>query len=119
MDEPTSLLPKLPRESPQAFVHRIRTEVAEIEEKRDPPINNPRNQEILRYWEANRPKMLAELRHLGLPALTLATYLQAKMATAAHEYLMGGMPPTDAREQAEQEWLLMEPEDEEDADSES
>ncbi len=109
--DPTSLLPKLSSETPQAFATRIRAAVKEIEDKRDPPIYLPRNEQMMRFWKAHRPTMWAQLERLKL-AEALATYLQAKMLTAEDEYLAGGMARTDAREQAEQEWLLMEPESE-------
>lgn len=61
-------------------------------------------------WEVNRPKMLAALRARKADA-ALAHVLVDRFLKAKAQYLKAGMPPTDAREQAEQEWLLREPEE--------
>ena len=71
----------------------------------------PLDKQIKRAWEVLRPKMWARLMEQGLVD-DLALVLQTAMWDAMDQYLKAGMPPTDAREQAEREWLMLEPEDE-------
>lgn len=68
--------------------------------------------QMLETWEAHRPKMMARLERWGL-AEDLALVLDAKMGDAMMRYVRAGNP--DARALAYQEWLLMEPEDEDQA----
>jgi hypothetical protein len=62
-------------------------------------------------WKALRPKMVESL---GPLTPLLAHVLMDKMLNARRANVEAGMPPTDAREQAERDWLLMEPESEDD-----
>lgn len=71
----------------------------------------PLDKQIKRAWEINRPRMWSRLVTQGL-VNDLALVLQTAMWEASDRYLKAGMPPTDAREQAEMEWLMLEPEDE-------
>jgi len=75
---------------------------------------------MLEYWKESRPKMWARLRKLGAHAAEdYALILNTRMWDAAKEYERAGMPLTDARQEAEKEWLLLEPEaDEEEMDEE-
>jgi hypothetical protein len=66
---------------------------------------------ILKAWRILRPQMWAKLKEDGT-AEDLALVLQVAMWNAVDQYEKAGMPPTDARELAEREWLLMEPENE-------
>lgn len=91
---------------------RIRRRAQEI---RDQEIGFvvPLDRRIKAAWEVLRPKMWARLVKQDLVD-DLALVLQTAMWEADARYLKAGMPPTDAREQAEREWLMLEPEDEED-----
>jgi len=64
---------------------------------------------MLKTWARLRPKMMLRLRLQGI-AKDLAVVLQAAMWDAVDRYEKAGMPPTDARETAEREWLMLEPE---------
>lgn len=70
---------------------------------------SPREKDILRTWHLNRPKMLDELKAAGI-AEKMAFVLDQKQELARQQYLQAGMPPTDARELATKEWLLLSPE---------
>ena len=74
----------------------------------------PMEADLLAYWQRERPKMVAAL---GIPAASnLARVLIDRMLNSETENKAAGMPWTDAREQAEQDWLLREPEAETPAD---
>ena len=64
---------------------------------------------MLKSWRLTRPKMMFRLRLQGI-ADDLAVVLQAAMWDAVDRYEKAGMSPTDARETAEREWLMLEPE---------
>ena len=68
-------------------------------------------QDLLDTWRRRRPKMVARLERLKI-LQEMAHVLWNLKADAAHAYRKAGMGPTDAREQAEREWLLNEPETE-------
>ena len=72
------------------------------------PPGSPKEDQVKVAWRVNRPKMVARLTPKGLTAL--AHVLVDRWHRARVEYLKAGMPPTDANEQAEREWLLQEPE---------
>ena len=64
--------------------------------------------QLLAFWAEHRPKMTALLGPL-LP--DLAIVLTFKMEEAEGNNLKAGMFRTDAREEAEKDWLLMEEEE--------
>lgn len=75
------------------------------------PRGSPMETGLLETWASRRPKMLARLQaHRAAEAL--AHVLVHRALAARKEYLRQGMPPTDAWETAEREWLLKEPEEE-------
>lgn len=84
---------------------------------REETLNKELRQQMLTTWQRVRPKMYAHLKEQGILEQT-ADVLQVKMWVAEKAYVDSGMPRTDATEQAEQEWLLMEPE-EQDQESEA
>jgi len=90
---------------------QIKARASEIREQ-ETPINLDLNRRILKAWEALRPVMWRRLKMAGT-AEDLALVVQVAMWDAVEQYERSGMPPTDAREQAEREWLMMEPEEEE------
>lgn len=65
---------------------------------------------ILKTWERDSPKMWTNLRRLMLTE-QLAQVLLARMYARSKELREAGMPVTDAREQAEREILMLEPEE--------
>lgn len=81
----------------------------------DWPPGSPREKALLKHWATHRPRMLAALHAQGIAA-ALAHVLEDRAYKALRENLKAGMPPTDAREQAERDWLIQEPEAEEDED---
>lgn len=91
---------------------RIRRRAQEIRDQ-EIGFTVPLDRQIKKAWEVLRPKMWARLVKQGLVD-DLALVLQTAMWEADARYLKAGMSPTDAREQAEREWLMLEPEDEED-----
>ena len=91
---------------------RIRRRAQEIRDQ-EIGFTVPLDKQIKATWRINRPKMWARLVKQGLVD-DLALVLQTAMWDAMDRYLKAGMPPTDAREQAEMEWLMLEPEEEED-----
>ena len=66
---------------------------------------------IKKAWRLNRPKMTSQLRDLKILD-DLALVLQMAMWESEEAYSQSGMPLTDAREQAEREWLMLDPENE-------
>ena len=71
---------------------------------------------ILSRWEQDSPKMWAKLQRLGLTD-KMAFYCQQQMWQMRDDLLEAGYPITDAREVAERETLMLEPETEEPDDS--
>jgi hypothetical protein len=74
----------------------------------------PRERRLVQRWRRERPKMCRELGEKFLPQL--AFVLEAKMYEARRRHVEAGWPPTDAEEQATKEWLLLEPETENESD---
>jgi hypothetical protein len=72
--------------------------------------NNVMHQSILETWKRDSPVMWANLsrRMLTVP---LAYVLQARMWDRKDELMQAGLPMTDARELAEKETLMLEPEE--------
>jgi hypothetical protein len=70
---------------------------------------SPLETDVIATWRRTSPQMAARLEAAG--ALEAAAHvLVDRMLKAERVYEAAGMPPTDAREQAEQEWLMLEPE---------
>lgn len=67
--------------------------------------------DLLAHWAIHRPQMMARLETLKV-AVPLAHVLVDRMLKATTANLQAGMGPTDATEQAERDWLMMEPESE-------
>jgi hypothetical protein len=73
------------------------------------PKGSPAEKRVLETWKKKRPKMLADLGEEC--AAALAHVLVDRKLKSQRAYERAGMTATDAAEQAEQEWLLLEPED--------
>ena len=80
--------------------------------------NQDLHKRILSSWRQTSPMMWARLQQAGL-ADKLAFVLQQRMWTEMDSLMEGGYPVTDAREQAEREHLMLEPEQDEDPESEA
>ena len=91
------------------FIHWVKQEAKKLEDNGE-IYSIPLRRQILKAWELYRPEMLVRLNKAGI-AEPLANILQARMYATYQTYLKAGMPYTDAREQAEQEWLMLEPEE--------
>lgn len=91
------------------FAKWVRKEHADLT-KREETLNLQLRKQMLRSWELTRPKMYARLQAGGILEQT-ADVLQAKMWEAEKMYQEAGMARTDATEQAEREWLMLDPED--------
>lgn len=74
-------------------------------------IHNPDlHRQILETWRRDSPKMVARLQKQGILD-DLAFVCQERMWRAAKDNRKAGLPVTDAREQAERDHLMLEPED--------
>lgn len=80
----------------------------------EPTLAAPKRQQILAGWQHYRPAMLGSLKAMGVETM-LADVIQSRMWEADERNRKAGMPPTDALEQAERDWLMFEPESEEPA----
>ena len=72
-------------------------------------ITIPLHQRILATWKADSPAMYLRLRTQGVLE-AMAYVRQQKMWEQNDALVKAGMPPTDAREQAERDNLMLEPE---------
>lgn len=74
-------------------------------------IHNPDlHHQILEAWRRDSPKMVARLEKQGILE-DLAFVCQERMWRAAKDNRKAGLPVTDAREQAERDHLMLEPEE--------
>ena len=73
-------------------------------------ITIPLHERILATWKASSPKMYLRLRTQGVLE-AMAFVCQMRMWEEYDLLVRGGMPMTDAREQAERAHLMLEPED--------
>lgn len=74
--------------------------------------NTELDKQIKETWLVNSPKMYQDLKRQRILDKT-AFVLQELMWQESDRLEAAGMPPTDAREMAEREWLMLEPEEEE------
>ena len=92
------------------MANRIRKERKEYEADENLIHNRLLHQQIIATWERDSPKMMKELRSLKLVD-DMAFVAQERMWRRTDELEESGMPPTDAREIAEREYLMLEPEE--------
>lgn len=71
--------------------------------------NQDLHKRILETWRRDSPQMAQRLEKQGILD-DLAFVSQERMWLAMDEYQKSGMPVTDAREQAERDHLMLEPE---------
>lgn len=91
------------------WAQTIRAEAARLDADEEHVHNNVLHRTILATWKEHSPTMWRNLTAMRLTN-PLAKVLQARMWARQEELLRGGMPVTDAREQAEREHLMLEPE---------
>lgn len=77
---------------------------------------HPMMEHLLERWESGSPKLWRNLKRMDLVE-PLAQVLLSRMYQRMTELERSGMPPTDAREQAEREILMLEPEQEQEAEN--
>ena len=95
--------------NPLQMALRIKAERKQYEA--DEVIHNPDlHQQILEAWRRDSPKMVARLEKQGILD-DLAFVCQERMWRAAKDNRKAGLPVTDAREQAERDHLMLEPEE--------
>jgi hypothetical protein len=91
------------------WVKQIREQASKLEADEEHLHNNLLHKQILTTWQEHSPTMWRRLEAAGLTQ-PLAMVLQARMWDRQEELLRAGLPVTDAREQAEKEILMLEPE---------
>lgn len=91
----------------QQFLNWVRQESALLAEKW--PLGDERERDLLAHWAISRPQMMARLEAMKV-APQLAHVLLDRVYHTMQQYLRAGMGPTDATEQAERDWLMLEPE---------
>lgn len=97
---------------------RIREEYRERQKDPDLLHNLTMHAYLLKTWQRDSPKMWASLTAQGVTE-EFAFLAQQKMWEERDRLKAGGMMPTDAREEAERQHLLLAPEDDgEDEDEE-
>lgn len=74
-------------------------------------ITVPLHERILETWRVNSPKMYLRLRTQGVLE-AMAFVCQMRMWEERDRLIYSGMAVTDAREQAERDQLMLEPENE-------
>lgn len=95
--------------NPLQMALRIKAERKQYEAEE--VIHNPDlHQQILEAWRRDSPKMVARLEKQGILD-DLAFVCQERMWRAAKDNRKAGLPVTDAREQAERDHLMLEPEE--------
>jgi len=95
--------------NPLQMALRIKAERKQYEAEE--VIHNPDlHQQILEAWRRDSPKMVARLEKQGILD-DLAFVCQERMWRAAKDNRRAGLPVTDAREQAERDHLMLEPEE--------
>lgn len=95
--------------NPLQMALRIKAERKQYEAEE--VIHNPDlHQQILEAWRRDSPKMVVRLEKQGILD-DLAFVCQERMWRAAKDNRKAGLPVTDAREQAERDHLMLEPEE--------
>ena len=95
--------------NPLQMALRIKAERKQYEAEE--VIHNPDlHRQILETWRRDSPKMVARLEKQGILD-DMAFVCQERMWRAAKDNRKAGLPVTDAREQAERDHLMLEPEE--------
>ena len=102
----------------QEMRQSIETRYRDLKDDPETMHNTVLHEHILETWKRSSPKMYARLKEAGLLEKT-AFVAQQRMWAEEELLSKSGMPPTDAREEAEKAWLMLEPEDDPEADDEA
>lgn len=89
----------------------IRKEWADLQADENLIHNEDLHRRIIATWKQESPQMWRRLQNAGMGG-TLARVLQQRMWKEQEALISSGMPVTDAREQAERQHLMLEPESE-------
>lgn len=73
------------------------------------PIGSLKEREMIELWRRIRPQMTARLESMGILE-EFAHLLHCRRMEAEDQYLKAGMGWPDSREQANLDWLIVEPE---------
>lgn len=92
------------------WADQIRSQAAALDADEEHLHNNLLHKAILSTWQRESPRMWTRLERAKLTE-PLAKVLQARMWERKAVLVDGGMPMTDAREMAEREILMLEPEE--------
>lgn len=92
-----------------AFAAAIRKEYQALRGDESVMHNREMHRRILETWRLHSPKMWQSLQQINL-AVPLAFVLQQRMWQESKRLREAGMPAPDAREQAERNHLMLEPE---------
>ena len=90
-------------------VQRIKAEHQRYLDNEETLHNQNLHQRILATWKADSPAMYLRLRTQGVLE-AMAFVCQQRMWDEQARLMKAGMPVTDAREQAERQHLMLEPE---------
>ena len=90
-------------------VQRIKAEHQKYLDNEETLHNQNLHQRILATWKAESPAMYLRLRTQGVLE-AMAFVCQQRMWEQQAQLMKAGMPVTDAREQAERDQLMLEPE---------
>lgn len=101
MHNPSKLSPE--------WIAQIKAEWTRYQEEEE-TVTMPLHRRILATWKQDSPKMWRRLQAAGI-ASKLAFVVQVRMWARQKELLKAGYPVTDAREIAEREELMLEPEE--------
>lgn len=114
----TQPLPQaVPNQLDPQWVTQIRREARQLEKDSWEHPNLDLHRRILQAWTQDSPQMMARLKAISPSFPTdLAHVLQARMWAMQKDLIESGMAATDAREQAERETLMLEPESQMDPD---
>lgn len=91
---------------------QIELEYRQLMDDEDTIQNNMLHQSILETWKRDSPKMYARFKKAGMEE-KVAFVMQQRMWAMMDQLMAAGYPVTDAREQAERETLMLEPEESE------
>lgn len=94
------------------LIRAVKAASLKIQEE-DWPMGSQREREMIVEWRQIRPKMVARLESMGI-LNEFAHLIESRRFEAMEQYQKAGMGWPDSREQANLDWLIVEPETEED-----
>jgi hypothetical protein len=94
------------------LIRQIKQESARIAET-DWPIGGQKEREMIALWRQIRPRMVARLEQAGILA-EFAHLIESRRFAASEANQKAGMGWPDSREEANKDWLIVDPEGPED-----